>query len=56
MMVKLKTNERYHMPKEVGDRLMAFLRKFYKENPDYGKNPSCRLDPEKSKPIPDWWH
>jgi hypothetical protein len=54
-MIKVKTNERFHLPQESVDKLMRFLRKFYRENPDYGKNPSCRLDPKKSEPIPDWW-
>jgi len=55
MMKKVKKNERFHLPHESVDKLMRFLRKFYRENPDYGKNPSCRLDPKKSEPIPDWW-
>jgi hypothetical protein len=55
MLTILKTNEHYHLPKEAGEKLMRFLRKFYKENPDYGKNPVCRVDENKKKPVPDWW-
>ena len=54
-MTLVKTNERYHLPKRCRDDLMRFLKKFYEDNPDYGKNPVCKVDPEKSKPIPDWW-
>ncbi len=51
----VKTNEHYRLPKEAGNRLTDFLRKFYSENPTYGKNPAMRFDTEKSKPVPQWW-
>ncbi len=55
MMTTVKTNEHYRLPQVAREKLSAFLKQFYSENPNYGKNPVVRFDAEKSKPVPKWW-